>query len=119
MIENFEIITAELTEDEAEILPLIVKGLQGHGAENPIKAPEIVKTFNNYLRANGYTLKFSEVRLRKFCNHIRARGILPLIATTAGYFVSYDRAAIRSQIASLEQRANSINSSAAGLRSFI
>ena len=119
MKENFETSTAKLTEDEAEVLPLIVKGLQGHGPENPIKGAEIVTTFNNYLRSTGYTLKFSEVRLRKFCNHIRARGILPLIATTAGYYVSYDRAAIRSQIASLEQRANSINSSAAGLRSFI
>lgn len=119
MIKNFEESTAELTEDEIAIMPLLIKGLQAHTKENPIKAPDIVKSFNKYLKNQGYRIQLTDVRLRKFSNYIRSRAILPLIATPAGYFVSYERADIQAQINSLTQRANSINTCAAGLSNFI
>jgi len=63
--------------------------------------------------------KFSEPRLRKCSNYIRTNGILPLIATSQGYYVSYDKQEINSQIQSLVERANSILKSAEGLKKFI
>jgi hypothetical protein len=119
MITNFESITRELTPEEVEILPFILKGLQGHRKENPIKAPEIVRQFNDFLRSRGKKIRITEPRLRKFCNHIRTGALLPLIATPAGYFVSWDKNDILSQVTSLEQRASSISESARGLKNFI
>jgi hypothetical protein len=57
--------------------------------------------------------------LRKLVNHIRVKGILPIIATSQGYYVSYDKQDILDQINSLTQRANSILNSANGLRNFL
>ena len=113
MITNFENITGEMTEDEKKLVPIIIRGFTAYGKDNPIKAPEIIKR----LKLKGY--KISEPRLRKIVNFIRAESILPLIATSKGYFVSYDREVVAEQIKSLEERADSISHSAQGLRKFL
>lgn len=115
MVENFEAITYELTDAEKAILPVMVTGFLNYRKDNPIKEPQIVANFND--RNPGHRL--TPVRLRKLVNYIRVNGILPLIATSKGYYVSYDKAEIRSQITSLEQRAASIENCAHGLRKFL
>lgn len=118
MLTNFETITNELTEEEMKVLPLLVYGFRSHTKANPIKAPEIVKAMNQYLEGKT-KLRMSEVRLRKFCNHIRSNGLLPLIATSDGYYCSTDREEIQKQITSLEERARSIQRCADGLKYFV
>lgn len=114
MITNFEDVTYELTDNEIQILPILIKGFKNYTEKNPIKEPDIVARFNE--RNN---LKLSGVRLRKLVNYIRSNSLLPLIATNRGYYVSYNRDVIQSQIKSLTQRANSINNCADGLQKFI
>jgi hypothetical protein len=114
MITNFEEITYNLTDKEKEILPLIIKGFMNYTEENPIKEPEIVSRFNE--RNNG--VRLNGVLLRKLVNFIRSNGLLPLIATSKGYYVSYDKEVVLSQIKSLRQRAKSINDCANGLVKF-
>jgi len=115
MITNFEDVTYELTDVEKKMLPLLVQGFKKYTKENPIKEPDIVKRFNE----RNVGMKLSGVRLRKLVNYIRTKGLLPLIATNKGYFVSYDKSVIASQIQSLRERANSINDCAKGLEAFI
>lgn len=119
MIENFEDTTSELTGDEMKLLPVIINGFKAHTSEKPIKAPEIVGLMNNYLADKRINMKFNTVRLRKFANHIRSNSLLPLIATSKGYYVSHDKAEIQSQIKSLRQRAQSIINCADGMAVFI
>lgn len=114
MITNFEEITQELSEVELLLLPKIIAGFKNYSVNNPIKEPDIVRRFNE-----RNTIKLSGARLRKIVNHIRTNGLLPLIATSKGYYVSYDRSEIEKQIESLKQRANSINNCANGLNRFI
>lgn len=114
MIINFEEITYELNDEEKKILHLLINGFKNYTQQNPIKEPEIVSRFNE---RTG--LKLSGVRLRKLVNYIRSNGLLPLVATSKGYFVSYDKEVIYSQIKSLRQRATSINNCADGLEKFI
>lgn len=113
MITNFEHITHEMTEDEKKLVPIMIKGFVAHGKGNPIKAPEIITK----LKDRGY--KITEPRLRKIVNFIRSEGILPLIGTSKGYYVSYDREVVADQIKSLEERADSIYHSAKGMRKFL
>lgn len=115
MITNFETLTYELTDHEKAILPLLLVGFQRYDESNPIKEPEIVARFNE--RNNG--LKLNAVRLRKLVNYIRSNSLLPLIATSKGYYVSNNKKVIESQIKSLEQRANSILNCSNGLKAFI
>jgi hypothetical protein len=115
MLTNFQEITKELTDIESQILPSIIKSFQKYTIENPIKEPAIVARFNE----SGMGVKLSGVRLRKIVNHIRCNKILPIIATSKGYFVSYDKDVIESQVESLRQRANSINNCADALEKFI
>jgi hypothetical protein len=115
MIDNFEELTYELTDVEKKMLPLLISGFKNYTIENPIKEPDIVSRFND--RNTG--LKLSGVRLRKIVNYIRSNGLLPLIATSKGYYVSYDKSIISSQIKSLRQRSFSINNCASGLEKFI
>lgn len=113
MITNFEEITFDLTRDELEMVPILVKSFRKRTKANPVKEPEIVKA----MRAAGY--KLTGARLRKLCNYIRVTSQIPLIATSKGYYVSYLRKDIEDQVKSLKERANSILSSAKGLEQFL
>jgi len=119
MITNFETHTDELNPEEIKLIPILVKGFKRHNKDNPIKAPEIIKAINDKRGQLMLKNKFSEPRLRKCSNYIRTNGILPLIATSQGYYVSFDRDEINAQIESLNQRANSILQSAEGLKQFL
>ena len=118
MINNFEDFTEDLTPDELMLIKPLMNGLKTKTKENTIKAPEIVKAMNVFAQKNGL-IKITEPRLRKLVNHIRMNGIMPIIATSQGYYVSHDKQEILDQIHSLTQRANSILNSANGLRNFL
>ena len=119
MITNFDGFIDELNEEEKKLIPILVQGFKNHSKENPIKASEIITAINSKADIFRLKNKFSEPRLRKICNHIRTNGLLPLIATSVGYYVSYDKEEIANQIKSLLERANSIKNSANGLKKFI
>lgn len=119
MIENFEKITFELTEKELELIPILISGFKQHRQNNPIKAYQIVDNMKIYLKEKNFKLRFTEPRLRKCCNYIRSNSLLPLIATSNGYYISEDKKVIESQVTSLIQRANSILKTAQGLNKFI
>jgi len=119
MITNFEDITAELNELELELIPILVEGFKTHTEANPIKAPQIVSNMNLYLVKKGKKIKMTEPRLRKCVNHIRSNSLLPLIATSKGYYVSNSRDVIEAQIKSLNERASSIKKCAEGLAFFV
>jgi len=114
MIITFEEYTQELNDNEKKILPLLINGFKNYTINNPIKEPLIVSRFNQ----RHSNIKLTGVRLRKLVNYIRVNSLLPLIATSKGYFVSYDKTIINTQIQSLRQRANSINNCANGLQKF-
>lgn len=118
MIKNFEEITKEMTEGEKKLVPIIIKGLSTKTKANPITGADIVSAINSQKDKYGIKL-FSEPRLRKIVNFIRTEGILPVMATSNGYYVTKDRAELESQIESLTQRAEAIMSSANGLKKFL
>jgi hypothetical protein len=115
MITNFEEITEELSDHEKTLIPILVKCFQKYTVSNPITGGEVVRKMNAFKPE----YKMSEPRLRKCVNYIRKQAIIPLIATSQGYFVSYDRAIIQSQIKSLHERAGAILSCSTGLSRFI
>jgi hypothetical protein len=119
MITNFESQTYELTAEELQLLPILIAGFRRHDETDPIKAADIVTQMTIYLENKGITTGFTEPRLRKFVNYIRSNGILPLIATSQGYFVSDDMDRVRTQVLSLQQRARSILICADGLENYI
>ena len=119
MITNFEEHTSELTNEEMEILPIVVHGFRNYKKDNPIKAELIVSRMNEFLSARGFKTKMSQPRLRKMVNYIRTNGIIPLIATSNGYFTSDCKETIQEQIKSLQERANSIERCATGLKKFL
>jgi hypothetical protein len=118
-IKNFEEHTSELTAEEMQILHLVVNGFRHYKKTNPIKAELIVTRMNNYLQENGYKIRLTQPRLRKLVNYIRTNGLIPLIATSHGYFTSDCKQTILEQITSLQERANSIERCAQGLKKFL
>lgn len=118
-ITNFEQYTYELTQDEIEILPLVIHGFRAYKKNNPIKAELIVKRMNEYLDQHGYKIRLTGPRLRKLVNYIRSNGLIPLIATSHGYFTTDCKQTILEQIRSLQERANSIERCAQGLKKFL
>lgn len=115
MVTNFELETAPLTEEEKKYVPIIIKGLSNKDKRNAIKSDAIIKALNekySYCKMTG-------ARLRKITNFIRSEGILPVIATSSGYYVSYDQEEIKAQIVSLLDRAEAIVNSANGLKKFL
>lgn len=116
MITNFNELTADLTKEERDFTKALCDGFMKYTKANPIKAPVIVERIN----ASGkLPKKVTEVRLRKMCNYIRTKGLIPLVATSAGYYTDYSREEIKKQVQSLEERARSIQSAADGLKKFL
>ena len=118
-VTNFEEHTSELTIEEMEILPIVVHGFRNYKKESPIKADLIVTRMNEFLAVRGFKTRMSQPRLRKMVNYIRTNGIIPLIATSNGYFTSDCTETIAEQIKSLQERANSIQRCAEGLKKFL
>jgi hypothetical protein len=119
MITNFENYTHELTDQELEILPIVIHGFRAYKKTNPIKSELIVTRMNQYLQYNGYKIKMTGPRLRKMVNYIRSNGLIPLIANSQGYFTSDCKQTILEQITSLQERANSIENAVQGLKKFL
>lgn len=116
MITNFEKETSPLTEEEQKYIKLVITGLSTKTKDNPIKSEEICKRLNEKY---NFGCKMTGARLRKITNFIRSEGILPVIATSNGYYCSYDKNEIIEQIQSLNERADAILRSANGLRKFL
>jgi hypothetical protein len=118
-VTNFNEFTHELTSEEMEILPIVIHGFRNYKKDNPIKAELIVTRMNEFLAARGFKTRMTQPRLRKIVNYIRTNGLLPLIATSHGYFTSDCTETIAEQIKSLQERANSITRCAEGLKKFL
>jgi hypothetical protein len=119
MITNFEEFTANLKDEEIAIVPIVVQVLQCASELNQYKAPLIVAKVQAVLGINQIRIPFNERKLRKCVNYIRVNGIVPLIATSSGYYITNDARVIRKQINSLDQRARSITMCANGLTKWL
>lgn len=133
MITNFEEHTEDLTEIEKQYIPDIQIALElclkekyyGFGQDKfpkPVKQYQVVKFINEYLiNKHGLfnSMKLNTVRLRKYFNHFRSNGVLAIIATSNGCYITTDKEEIQRQIKSLQERARQINRAAIGLEKFL
>ena len=119
MITGFEELTSEITVEEKHLMPLLQAEILCHSVTNPIKSPEILRRLNEYMNENNYNLVLTGPRLRKLINYARSNSLLPIIATSKGYYCSYERIEIKTQIESLEERSHSIQRCADGLKKFL
>lgn len=104
MLTNFEEITAELTEYEMKLVPMIVRKLNLKiGEWNATTSTHVIKVF----KENG--LKMSGPRWRKIINYIRVNNLVSLlISTSKGYYRATTDEEVRNYLESLKQRINSI-----------
>jgi len=119
MVTNFEEYTHPLTADELEMLDLFVAIVKHRTKKTAIKSGDLMRRINGMIEPMGLKTKLTEARVRKMSNHIRRNSLLPLCATTVGYYCTDDPAEIEREIQSLRDRANAINAAAAGLLHFI
>ena len=121
MITNFEAITSPLTEDELKLIPYLVDGLKKRDKKNAIKGEDICSRLQDFKKNIGISEKpkLTDSRLRKMVNYIRINGLLPVGATSNGYFCITDRLEIERQVKSLKQRAEAINAAAEALNKFM
>lgn len=114
MIEGFEKETSPLNDEEKKLIPILIKGLANKDSKDKAMiGKEICRII---------TLKYSkltEPRLRKITNFLRSEKILPVIATSNGYYVSYDKKEIKKQINSLEQRIEAMQTAVNGLKKWL
>lgn len=109
MITNFEELTKELNEKEIAMVPSLIELLEETDISMPIKAPEICEMIEG----------LTQIRLRKMVNAIRSNACAPICATSAGYFLSKDKAVLDDQIKSMYERASSIKRAGEGLQVWI
>lgn len=95
MIKGFETITADLSQDELDMIQPIIKGLNNkQGKDMAITGTKICKAINT-----------TGPRLRKMINYIRTNNLLPgLCSTSNGYFVAQNIYEMQDYIISLKQR---------------
>lgn len=124
MLINFEQITEDLTEEENSYLPDIKKGIEIYlsaSINKPIRQKELVEMLNQNLQREHGPIRFNltVVRLRKFFNYFRSNGIIPIIATSEGCYITNNKEEIEKQILSLEQRAKQILRAADGMKKLL
>lgn len=118
-VTNFEQYTAALNDQELAVLPTFLEVVKTGTDHRPLKAPRLVEMINIHLHDRGISFRMTDERFRKFVNYTRSNAILPLIATSHGYFVSYDPEVIRAQMKSLRERAGGILAAREGLAVFV
>ncbi len=109
----------ELSNQEHDILPVVMSELRACKRSNPVRSDVVVKRINTRPRKKNFETRISDVRLRKFCNFIRTHSMLPVVASSKGYYTTYSKEEIARQICSLEDRGRSIIQSAKGLHKFL
>ncbi len=115
MLKGFEDITADITEKENALVPVMLKGFDRHiGKDQAITSKEIIEGINNY---SG--IKLNEARLRMIINYIRHHHIPNLMATSNGYYVSNDFRELVDYLESLEGRESAIRSLRINLKNYI
>ena len=112
MITGFDLHTAPLTDDEKTLVPIIIKGL--YTKRSPDNAVFGAYICDRVTKLTG--IRLTEPRLRKIINFLRSSKILPVMATSRGYYVSDNKDEIAKQITSLEQRRDAIQSAIDGLK---
>lgn len=118
MITSFQEYTFELNDAELAVLPTFIEWVKTGTDHRPLKAPALITKINVSLLERRIKYHMTEERFRKFVNYVRSHGVLPLIATSHGYFVSYEPDVVRAQMKSLRERAGGILAARAGLASF-
>jgi hypothetical protein len=105
MLVGFEDYTHDLTESEKELVPVFVECLRKRiGKASAITNKDMVAAFAR----QGHSI--TQPRVRKIVNVIRMADLLPgLIATSDGYYVSYDEMEVAKYIESLKGRIGAIN----------
>jgi len=95
MIKGFETITADLRQDEVDMVQPIINGLKAkQGKDMAITGAKICEAMN-----------LGGPRLRKIINYIRTNNLLPgLCSTSNGYFVAQNIYEMQDYIISLRQR---------------
>lgn len=120
---NFEEITEDLTEAELGFVHDMKRYLEIVLSGDLIqKQNDIVEILNMKIvheYGPGYHIKMTPMRLRKFFNYFRSNGILPIIATSQGCYITKNKEEIEKQIVSMKQRARQIDRAAEGMRAFL
>lgn len=121
MITNFEKITENLNPNDLKYLGLVRVTLEKELIGKFKKDVEVVEILNNAISevSNPFNYRMTSVKLRKFVNHLRSTGMLPIIGTSKGYKVTFNQDEIRANIQGLNERSNSILAAANGLKSFL
>ncbi len=102
----------KLSPEDAELSNVLLGYFKSITESNPKKSNEIVNYVNDFGTTDS---KFTDVRLRKIVNYYRTNAILPIMSSSKGYFVSYDKDKILTMIKSLSQRATAITDACNGL----
>jgi hypothetical protein len=126
MLTNFEEITEDLTHWEiyfSEDIKRYLSDCLSGKKPSPVKQKDIVDQLNYRLHAehgrDATKLKMNTVRLRKYFSYFRMNGLLPIVATSEGCYITTDKEEIQKQIKSLKERARQINRAAEGLEKFL
>ena len=115
-----EIIHLEkLNDEEINFLPTLRRVLLKTNSRKLLYADAIVRGVNKR-RDDGLsnyclTKPFTQARLRKMVNYFRCTATLPVISTSKGYYVSYDKDDIIYMIKSLKARADAIYAASDGM----
>jgi hypothetical protein len=114
MIKNFEQITFDFTSDEWSKMGAVMDCMIAYlptEKKNLRKQSEIAL----YIEMN-VGIETDVIRVRKYINYFRSTGILPIIATSQGCFISYEAKYLESQIQSLQGRINGLQNAKNGLQ---
>lgn len=108
---------AELTIEEKDvILPVLIKLFRTKTNDMVhLTSDRIVDWFVYKKDVIGYKKNFTKQRFMKLTNYIRVNGMLPLISTNDGYFITREIDTIRDMIESFRARIASQEAAVKGL----
>ncbi len=104
MIRGFESYTQPITKKEEKfIVPIVVNVLRkAYQDDKKIKSLQIAKK----VQKAGHSIQ--EPTVRKIIHYIRVNGLLPVLSSSEGYYISKDISKINACVESLTQRADAI-----------
>jgi len=101
MIKDFEEITKPLSEEESQILNIMITAFNSRpkGKQNAITSSVIIEKFK------GAGIILTDTRIRKLIQHIRVNNLIfGLCSTSAGYFIAENAQEFHNTLQSLKER---------------
>ena len=93
----------ELSNEEMDLIPIVVHSFRHYKKNDPLKYGKIVKTINENIKKHHMNISMSHDGIMRLVNYVLFSGIIPMMCDNNGIYVMESKDDIRNRIITLSK----------------